>query len=170
MTIGLNKREEGMTIIELAVVIVVLIILGYIVFSNYSALLSKQRNHTRQDDLKAVQLQIETYFSKYGYYPNLNDLNSPSWREKNMKNLIASNLVDPLSNCNPDKSACLGGQDKGVVKIYEYYATRSDGSTSCNGKLSDGGDADQDCAKYKLIATYEGSVNGSKTGVLENRE
>jgi type II secretory pathway pseudopilin PulG len=170
MTLSLKKTDEGFTIIELCIVIVVLIILGVIVFSNYSAILSKQRNQTRQNDLKAMQLQIETYYSKNGYYPNLSDLNSPTWREKNMKDLVADDLVDPLSNCNPTKSACLGGQDKAVAKQYEYYATQSDGTTSCDGNLKTGGSADKDCAKYKLITSYEGSVNGSKIGILQNRD
>jgi type II secretory pathway pseudopilin PulG len=166
----LSQDQAGFSLIELGIVIVVLVVLGVIVFSNFSAVVSKQHNQTRQNDLKALQLQIETYYSKYGYYPNLNDLNSPSWREQNMKNLVASDLVDPLSKCNPDKSACLGGLDVSVPHQYEYYATQSDGKTTCNGSLKGGSDADKDCAKYKLIATYEGNVNGSKTGILQNRD
>jgi type II secretory pathway pseudopilin PulG len=170
MALSLKEREHGFTIVELLIVIVVLIGLGYLVLSNASAIRQKQRNQTRQNDLKAMQLQIETYYSKYGYYPNLNNLNSQKWRASNMKDLDSSDLVDPLSKCKPDTASCLGGQNKAVPKQYEYYATQSDGTTSCNGKLSDGSDADQDCAKYKLITLYEGKVNGSKIGILENRD
>jgi type II secretory pathway pseudopilin PulG len=170
MTFRSHKNEDGFTVPELVIVILVLLGLGYIVVSNYSAIMAKQRNQTRQNDLKAMQLQIETYYSKYGNYPNLNDLNSASWRAKNMKDLVASDMVDPLSKCNPDTSACLGGQDKSVSKQYEYFATQADGSTSCNGTLADGKDADENCAKYKLITTYEGNVNGTKVGILQNRD
>jgi type II secretory pathway pseudopilin PulG len=170
MAVSLKKQEQGFTIVELIIVIVVVIGLGYLLVSNYSAIKSKQRNQTRQNDLKALQLQIETYYSKTGYYPSLDNLNSAKWRATNMKDLSSSDLVDPLSKCDPDTSSCLGGQDKAVPHQYEYYVTQSDGTTSCNGKLADGSDADQDCAKYKLITAYEGKVNGSKIGILENRD
>jgi hypothetical protein len=84
-----------------------------------------------------------------------------------MPDLVASDLVDPSSKCNPSKSACLGGMSYAVPKQYEYYATQSDGTTSCNGKV--GGTADQECAGYKLIAHYEGTVNGSRSEVLPGR-
>jgi hypothetical protein len=83
-----------------------------------------------------------------------------------MPKLDNSKLVDPSSKCNPSATACLGGQDRGVKKQYEYYVTESDGTTSCNGKV--GGSSDQNCAQYKLIASYEGNVNGSKTYELQN--
>jgi type II secretory pathway pseudopilin PulG len=165
---NLKDREAGLTIVELLIVIAVVVFLGYIVIANYSAIQSKQRNATRQSDLKVLQQQIETYFSKNGYYPNLNDINDASWRTKNMKQLNNDDLVDPLSKCNPNNNSCLGGLDNGVKKQYEYYATESDGKTSCNGKV--GGNADQDCAQYRLLATYEGKVNGAKTEVLQNRD
>jgi hypothetical protein len=83
-----------------------------------------------------------------------------------MKNLSSSDLVDPSSSCNPASQSCLGGSPKGVAKQFEYYATQSDGVTSCDGKLNGG--ADQNCAQYTLTATYEGSVNNSQYDVFKN--
>lgn len=164
---NLSKNQKGFTVVELVIVIIVIVGLGYLVVSNYSAIQAKQRDATRQNDLKAMQQQIEAYFSQNGFYPNLNDLNSPSWRATNMKKLNSSDLVDPSSKCNPSTSPCLGGNPDPVKKQYEYYATQSDGTTSCNGKV--GGNSDQECADYKLIAAYEGVVNGVRSEVLPNR-
>jgi len=161
-----KNKSEGFTIIELLIVIVVIGILGLLVVTTYSGIQAKSRNASRQKELKDLQSQIEAFYSQNGYYPNLTDMNSPSWRATNMKNLNDSDLVDPSSNCDPAKQSCLGGDQNGVAKQFEYYATQSDGVTNCNGKLNSG--ADQNCAQYTLTATYEGSVNNSQTFVLKN--
>ncbi|HUA13168.1 MAG TPA: type II secretion system protein [Candidatus Sulfotelmatobacter sp.] len=162
----LRDRESGFTIVELLIVLVVIGILTLLVVSTYSGIQAKSRNTTRQHRLENLQSQIEAFYSQNGYYPNLTDLNSPSWRTTNMKNLNQVNLVDPSSNCDPSKQSCLGGSPSGIPKQFQYYATQSDGVTSCNGKLNGG--ADQNCAQYTLTATYEGTVNGSKYDVLKN--
>ena len=164
--IAIRKNNKGFTIIELMIVIAVIIVLGALVFKTYSSIQERSRNTNRENNLKALQEKIETFYSNNGYFPNLNDLNSATWRAKNMPTLSDSLLVDPLGKCNPSSAACLGGEDKAVPKQIEYYATESDGDTSCNGKV--GSKADQDCAEYKLIASYEGNFNGAHKDELQN--
>jgi type II secretory pathway pseudopilin PulG len=156
--IDVRRNSKGFTIVELGVIIAVILILSALVFKTYAGIQERSRNTTRQNDLKSLQEKIETFYSNNGYFP--------SWRLKNMPSLDNSLLVDPLGKCNPSSSACLGGADKGVKNEYEYYATDSDGDTGCNGKV--GSKADQTCAEYKLIATYEGSFNGARYDTLEN--
>lgn len=163
---NIKVNHKGFTIIELVIIIAVIIVLGALVVKNYASIQARARNTTRQSDLKVLQQKIESFYSNNGYFPNLNDLNSAAWRTKNMPTLSDGSLTDPLSQCNPSTSPCLGGQDKGVKKQYEYYVTASDGTTSCNGKV--GSKADQSCAQYKLIATYEGNLNGSRYDILQN--
>src|ERR1035438_7785867 len=131
-----KNKSEGFTIIELLIVIVVVGILGLLVVTTYSGIQAKSRNAARQKELKDLQSQIEAYYSQNGYYPNLTDMNSPSWRSSNMKNLSNGDLVDPSSNCDPSKASCLGGNQNSVAKQFEYYATQSDGVTGCDGKLN----------------------------------
>jgi prepilin-type N-terminal cleavage/methylation domain-containing protein len=151
----LKKQTQGFTIVELLIVIVVVCILGSLLVITYSGIQSKARNATRQTDIQAIQNDVETFFSQNGYYPSLSDLNSPKWVANNMKKLSQNNgvLVDPLSKCNPSSSGCLVGSPK--AKSYSYAVTDANGN-SCE---SD----DTNCAKYVLTATYEGTVNGSKT-------
>lgn len=161
-----QKNNKGFTIIELVVVMAVILVLAALVFRTYASIQERSRNTTRQNDLKALQEKIEAFYSNNGYFPNLSDLNSPSWRTKNMPTLNSSTLLDPLSKCNASSSACLGGSSKAVLKQYQYYATESDGVTSCDGKV--GSKADQTCAEYKLIAKYEGNFNGARQDLLQN--
>lgn len=164
--VATRKNNKGFTIVELLIVLAVIIVLAALVFKTYSSIQARSRNTTRENNLKALQEKIETFYSNNGYFPNLNDLNSAAWRLKNMPSLSNGLLVDPSSNCDPSKDACLGGSDKAMPKQIEYFATQSDGTTSCNGAV--GSKADQDCAQYKLFASYEGSFNGAKTYELQN--
>ncbi len=160
------KNNKGFTVVELVILLVVIFVMAGLIVRTYASIQERSRNTTRQTDLKTLQQQIESFYSNNGYFPNLNDLNSPAWRTKYLPNLSSAVLVDPLSKCSPATSPCLGGQDQPVFKQYQYYATQSDGITSCNGPV--GSKRDQTCAEYKLIAKYEGSFNGSKEDVLEN--
>jgi Tfp pilus assembly protein PilE len=159
------KKQNGFTIIELVIISAVIVILAALVLKTYASIQVRYRNTTRQNNLKTLQQTIESFYSNNGYFPNLTDLNSPSWRTKNMPSLDASDLVDPLSQCNPATTACLGGKDGPVKKQYEYYATQSDGAP-CNGTL--GSKADQTCAQYKLFAKFEGVYNGQRYYELQN--
>ena len=164
--ISLKKRDEGFTIVELLIVIVVIAILALLVITTYAGIQSKARDAKRGSDMKSLQTQIEAFFSQNGYYPNLTDMNTASWRATNMKSLDANALVDPKSTCVPATSACLGGSATGVANQYQYYATQSDGATTCDGAIGSG--ADQNCAMYTLTATYENKVNGNQYDVLKN--
>ncbi len=163
--ISKDKNSDGFTIYELVILILVIIVLAALVFKTYNSIQARARNTTRQSNLLALQRNIETFYSRYGYFPNLSDMNDAGWRTKYMPNLDNSILVDPLSKCNPSKTACLGGNNKPVPKQYEYYPTQSDG-LSCDGKV--GSKADQTCAQYNLYASYEGNFNGAKYDELQN--
>jgi prepilin-type N-terminal cleavage/methylation domain-containing protein len=151
----LKRQTGGFTIVELLIVIVVVCVLAGLLVITYSGIQSKSRNATRQTDIQTLQNDVETFFSQNGYYPSLSDLNNSKWLAKNMQKLSQNEgvLVDPLSKCNPSTSKCLVGSPK--AKAFSYAVTDANGN-SCE---SD----DTNCAKYILTATYEGTVNGSKT-------
>ncbi len=155
--ISLKKRNQGFTIVELLIVIVVIGILALLVITTYSGIQAKARNSKRQTDIQSIQTQLEAFFSQNGYYPNrVDNMNNSSWLSSNMKSLDQNALIDPS---NPTNSKTLLGAP--AAKSYSYDVTQSDGTTSCE---SD----DTACAKYTLTATYEGSVNGSTTYTKSN--
>lgn len=156
--INTGKKESGFSVIELLIVIVVIGILAAIVVSTYSGIQVKQRNTKRQNDIAAVQTQLEAFYSQNGYYPSLNDINSVTWRNKDMPNLNASDMIDPSAKSQNAADAILAstpGKD-----VFAYQVTDSNGN-SCETK-------DTSCAKYTLTATFEGTVNGQKTYVKQN--
>jgi prepilin-type N-terminal cleavage/methylation domain-containing protein len=148
--ISLKKREQGFTIVELLIVIVVIGILALLVITTYSGIQQKARNSKRQTDVQSLQTQMEAFYSQNGYYPSLTDMNSSTWRTTNMKSLDSGALTDPS---NPTQSTALVSAP--VAKSYAYAVTDSSGA-SCES-------TDTNCAKYTLTATYEGTVNGQTT-------
>lgn len=153
--ISLRKRNQGFTIVELLIVIVVIGILALLVITTYSGIQAKARNSQRQTDIASIQTQLEAFFSQNGYYPSLADMNSSSWRNTNMRSLEDESLTDPS---NPTASRTLVSAP--AARSYAYAVTNSSGG-SCE---SD----DTTCAQYTLTATYEGTVNGASTYVKRN--
>ena len=153
--ISLKKRNQGFTIVELLIVIVVIGILALLVITTYSGIQSKARNSKRTSDIKSLQTHIEAFFSQNGYYPSRADINNDAWLTTNMKSLDKNALIDPK---NPTQSNDVVAA--AAANSYAYAVTNSS-DTSCE---SD----DTTCAKYTLTATYEGTVNGSTTAVAKN--
>ena len=160
--ISLKKRNEGFTIVELLIVIVVIGILALLVITTYSGIQAKARNSKRSSDVKSLQTHIEAYYSQAGYYPSRGNLNDPTWRSANMKSIDPNTIKDPSSTCDPTpasgSSTCLVAAP--VAKSYSYAVTQADGS-SCESDNTQ-------CAKYTLTATYEGTVNGKTSTAVNN--
>lgn len=154
--ISLRKRNQGFTIVELLIVIVVIGILALLVITTYSGIQAKARNSKRQSDIKSLQTQLEAFFSQNGYYPSLTDMNSGSWLTTNMKSLDQNSLIDP-SNATQSKTLV---NSTTPSKQYGYAVTDSSGN-SCEAQ-------DTNCAKYTLTATYEGTVNGASNFQASN--
>ncbi|HZL07986.1 MAG TPA: prepilin-type N-terminal cleavage/methylation domain-containing protein [Candidatus Dormibacteraeota bacterium] len=158
--ISLKKRNQGFTIVELLIVIVVIGILALLVITTYSGIQAKARNSKRQTDIQSLQTQLEAFFSQNGYYPSLTDMKGTAaggWIDTNMKSLDKNALIDP-SNTTQSNQLVAG---TGTAKTYAYNVTQSDGSTPCE---SD----DTTCAKYTLTAEYEGTVNGQDKYIKSN--
>lgn len=147
--ISLKKRNQGFTIVELLIVIVVISILALLVITTYSGIQAKARNSKRSSDIATIQTQLEAFFQNNGYYPSLADMNNANWLSTNMKSLDTGALIDPS---NPDHSKTLV-DSKTPSKQYGYYVRDGNGN-SCE---SD----DTQCSTYTLTATYEGTVNGA---------
>jgi len=152
-----RNHEDGFTVIELLIVIVVLVILSVLIFTTYGGIQQKNRNLTRNHNLEAIHAQLEQYFnSPAQHYPSRADMNNPSWLAKNMPGLNPDLLIDPS---NPTKSEQLAAS--ATPKAYAYDPTQIDGVSSCESK-------DTTCAKYTLTATYEGTVNGSSKLIIQS--
>jgi prepilin-type N-terminal cleavage/methylation domain-containing protein len=152
--ISLKKRNQGFTIVELLIVIVVIGILALLVITTYSGIQAKARNSKRTSDIKSLQTHLEAFFQSNGYYPSRADMNTGSWLTTNMKSLDQNALSDPKAGGSKTLAA------SPAASAYAYQPLDSS-DASCEA-------TDTNCAKYTLTATYEGTVNGSTTSVAKN--
>lgn len=147
-----KNNQQGFTIVELLIVIVVIGILAALVITTYTGIQAKARNSERQTDIQSIQTQLEAYFAQgnNGHYPSRGDVNDSSWRTTNMKSLDPGALKDPQGS-----SETLAASP--AAKSYAYTVT-NDSGTSCE---SD----DTTCSKYTLTATLEGGGTYTKSNL-----
>ena len=161
--ISLKKQNKGFTIVELLIVIVVIGILALLVITTYAGIQAKARNSKRVTDLKSLQTKLEAFYNDNGYYPNLGDMQSNTWLTANMKGIDLTSTVDPsAANTVTNDIVNATSATDNHAKQYAYFVTDASGS-SCAGAGND-----VNCAKYTLIATYEGTVNGQTTTVVNS--
>src|SRR5215210_4043905 len=95
----LRIKNQGFTIVELLIVIVVIGILAALVITTFTGIQQKARNTERETDIKAIHGQVEAYFAQNGKYPTLANLNdgtpTTGFRAVNMKGLDQEALRDP---------------------------------------------------------------------------
>lgn len=151
--ISLNRKQQGFTIVELLIVIVVIGILAGLVITTFNGIQQKGRDTERETDVKALHSQIEAYWAQKGYYPSLTDMNARGAGEfvaTNLKGLDAEAFKDPKGTDN-----LLDAATAADVYAYAYTVTNSAG-TSCEADSTT-------CAKYTLTAQLEGTINGADT-------
>jgi type II secretion system protein G len=146
----LSKRDQGFTIVELLIVIVVIGILAALVVTTFTGIQQKARNTERQTDIKAVHGQIEAYYAQNGRYPTLANMNDPAFRTANMKGLDDEALKDPKG-----AGATLAASP--AANTYSYDVQKSGGGACDN--------STNDCATYTLTATYEGGGTFAKSNL-----
>jgi type II secretory pathway pseudopilin PulG len=157
-----SRTQQGFTIIELLIVVLLLIILGTIVALTYSGVQAKNRNGERQTTVNALQGQMEAYYAQYNKYPTLANLNDANWREKNTKNLAADVLQDPrwnknIQQCTNTSTGKAIAASQPADNCFSYQVTGSDAGACDNIKV--------DCAHYTLTAKLEGGQKYVKSSL-----
>lgn len=150
----IKNRQQGFTIVELLIVIVVIGILAALVITTFTGIQQKARDTERQTDIKALQGQIEAYYAQKGNYPTRTNVNDSGWRGTNMKGLDAEALKDPK---NPAATGTLAATVSTTGYRYDVLTTAD---ASC--------EADETgCVKYTLEADMEqsGAANFSKSNL-----
>ena len=120
------KKQEGFTLLELLIVIVIIGILAVLIVPNLTAGPQRARDSQRKSDLRNVKTALETYFNDNNQYPS--SANYAALSTPLTPTYIKTLPVDPK-----------GGTT--AAPIYTYTAT-------CSGTPST-------CTSYALTATLE---------------
>jgi prepilin-type N-terminal cleavage/methylation domain-containing protein len=138
---SLKNKQQGFTIVELLIVIVVIGILAALVITTFSGIQKSARDAERQTDIVAIHGQLEAYYAKEGAYPALAQLNDATWRDDNMKGLDSDALQDPKGSAATLVAAP-------AANSYSY-AVSTEAGAACT-------TAAKDCEQYTLTSTNEG--------------
>lgn len=65
-----HKKHLGFTLMELMVVAAIIVILTMIGFYTFDTARKTSRDNQRKSDLKTLSVALETYYSRYGRYPD----------------------------------------------------------------------------------------------------
>ncbi len=137
--ISLKRKEQGFTIVELLIVIVVIGILALLVITTFTGIQKKARDSERETDVSAVAAQVEAYYAQNAKYPTLANLQDATWVTTNLKGLDANALKDPkwTTGSAPAATSAVGN--------YGYATTPANCDNGTNG----------DCDNFTLTATRE---------------
>jgi type II secretion system protein G len=115
------KKEQGFTLLELLIVIVIIGILALLIIPNITSAPKKARDTQRKTDLKAVQKGLEEYFVSNNVYPA---------------------ATSDLSAGNPAimKTVPTDPKNSGVF-VYTYTPANTNTTYTLHGCLENGGDS-----------------------------
>jgi type IV pilus assembly protein PilA len=113
--------QNGFTIVELLIVIVVIGILAALVLNSFSGVQARARNAERQSDLKAVAEQLEVFYIDHSYYPafaRISGASAPNWISNNMPGLSIDALTPPNQTAHTIKGNKNPAKDEYGYKVY----------------------------------------------------
>lgn len=149
---SLNRKQQGFTIVELLIVIVVIGILAGLVITTFNGIQQKGRDTERETDIKALHGQVEAYYAQNGKYPSLTQMNDRAangFVATNLKGLDAEAFKDPKDT---DGNSSLSATAPTTPNGYGYIVTPN----GCDNSTTD-------CTGYTLTAALEGTINGQNT-------
>lgn len=131
--------KKGFTLTEVLVAVAILILLTAIILPNFSQMRQKSRDVKRITDLKALQVALDRYFTKYGKFPatggkvavsgNPEDCFSGGTDRRNFSGTSLQDLVDEgfISSLPKDPVNKKRGSVHYCYNYYPYYSCQNEG-------------------------------------------
>ena len=161
--VSLKQRTSGFTIVELLIVIVIIGILAGLVITTFVGIQQRARNSERQTDINSVASQLEGYFASHSSYPNLNDLNSETFRDGNGLKMGDNSkaLADPSNAGSADLVGSVPADNAARSYVYQTSPATCDSPTNAAGESTT---AATPCEGFRLTAVMENAGNYVKDG------
>ena len=139
----LTRKQQGFTIVELLIVIIVIGILATLVLVTFTGIQQQARNTQRTTDIKAIASHLETYNAKNGRYPMATEMNDDAF-VLTLKGLDKESTKDPKGTTYDFAASASATQ-------YGYTSTQDDNS-ACDNEV-----AGEECTKFSLSWIEEGT-------------
>lgn len=153
-----QKRQQGFTIVELLIVIVIIGILAGLVVTQFLGANQQARDSERKTDINSIASQLEVYYAKAGGYPTPTNLTSETWRKGNSVNAgdQGKALIAPGGTA-PSATDIVTAT---TISRYEYTVA----PTGCQAATGDAGapaNPTTPCTSFTLKAKFENTKDST---------
>lgn len=94
----LKNRQDGFTIIELLIFILIIAVVGLVGVTNVRIWRAEKRDRAAKIDINATAFQLESFYEKNGFYPNaLSDNALKGISPDNLKDASSKKANEPSS-------------------------------------------------------------------------
>ena len=157
-----RTKQNGFTIVELLIVIVVIGILAAITIVAFNGVQARARDSERVSEIKSIHKKLEIYHAEKGYYPTSTQMMNATFRQD--MGLSVGTLTPPGSGSS------LGYCWSNAPDRYCYVSRRAvpvAGNYDCTGSV----DPNETCISYALsyrlesnptVEVRQNSLNNSK--------
>ncbi len=139
------KRQEGFTLLELLIVIVIIGILAVLIIPNLASGPARARDAQRKSDLRSLKTALETYFNDNNVYPPAGGV-----------------------SCEPDVAGCLGTVLSGGTTIYMKVVPADPKPATHYVYKPTPASCTTACSSYTLEATLEVPGNATNPYVVSS--
>ena len=137
----MKRKTNGFTLIELAIVIVIIAVLASITIFTYAKVQVNARDTARASGAQTISEALEKYYGKNGEYPSCAQMTQSGSQVAALLNIDQSALVTPTASSGTTNSIA-GCSNLTAGTGSDVYAYVGDGSTACSTGTA--------CANYTL--------------------
>lgn len=150
----MKRKSDGFTLIELAIVIVIIAILAAVTIFTYAKIQVNARDTTRSSRLTAISEALEKYYGKYGEYPSCSQMTQSGSQVAALLGIDQSILVTPTASGSTTNSIA-GCSNLTAGSGSDVFAYVGDGTSTCSTGTA--------CASYTLQYREEATGGIIKT-------
>jgi prepilin-type N-terminal cleavage/methylation domain-containing protein len=144
----MKRKTDGFTLVELAIVIVIIAVLASITIFTYAKVQVNARDTTRANSTQALGEALEKYYGKNGEYPSCAQMTQSGSQVAALLGIEQSILLTPTASSGTTNSIT-GCSNLSAGAGSDVYAYVGDGTSTCTTGTA--------CSNYTLQYRQEGT-------------